>query len=117
MVPKSIIKKKFLESIKQELLNSLKENDNVEEPRVNETANETSNPQKALIIIHCYEDIIKTQNKKAIGYIGKHFLDNVGQSRLTIDFKILQVFEKTSYTEKKSPCHQLISEITLCLLR
>ena len=53
-----------------------------------------------MLIIHRCEDIIKTQNKKAMGYIGKqeelfkkfkdtkNFFHNVGQSRSTIYFKI-----------------------------
>ena len=49
----------------------MKENDDKEEARLNETTSETNESQKALIIIHHYKDIIKTQNKKAIGYTGK----------------------------------------------
>ena len=53
-----------------------------------------------MLIICCYEDIIKTQYKNAIEYIGKqepllkkckdieHFFDNVVQSRSTMYFKI-----------------------------
>ena len=100
MVSKNIIKRKIFEIIRQELLNSSKEDDYVEEPGLNETDSEINNSQEALIIRHCYEDIIKTQNKKAIGYTGKqgqllktfkdteHFFDNVAESRLTIYFKI-----------------------------
>ena len=53
--------------------------------------------QEAILIIHCHKDIIKTQNRKTIVYIGKQgqkFEDaqnsfyNVGQSRSTIYFKI-----------------------------
>ena len=51
-------------------------------------------------MIHRYEDIVKMQNKTAIGYIGKqgqllkkfkyteNFFDNVGKSRSTVYFKI-----------------------------
>ena len=101
MVSKSKTKKKTNESIKQELLNSLKENDDVEEQGLNETVNNVSNSQDAIFIVRSYVEIIKTQNKKAIGlYIGKqgellkkfkdteNFFDNVGQSRSTIYFKI-----------------------------
>ena len=52
-------------------MNSLQENDNVEEQELNETANNVNNSQEAIVIIRHHEDIIKTQNKKAIGYIGK----------------------------------------------
>ena len=69
---------------------------------LNKTANNVSNSQEAIHIIHRYEDIIKTQDKKGIVYTGKqeqflktftdteHFFDNVGQSRSTISFKILR---------------------------
>ena len=67
MVSKSITKKKTNEIIKRELLNSLQDNDDIEEQGLNETAN----LQEALRIINRYDDIIKTQNKKAIEYIGK----------------------------------------------
>ena len=30
-----------------------------------------NNPQEAMLVIRCYEGIIKTQNKKAIRHIGK----------------------------------------------
>ena len=100
MVSKSINKKKLNETIEREFLNSLPENDNVEEQEFNKTANNVSNSQEATVIICRYDDIIKTPNKKAIGYIvkqgelkkkfkdTKNFLDNVGQSRSTIYFKI-----------------------------
>ena len=71
MVSESITKKKTNENIKQELLNSLQENDDVEEQGLQETTNNVNNSQEAILIINRYEDIIKTQNKKAIGYIGK----------------------------------------------
>ena len=71
MVSKRTAKKKTNENIKQELLSSLQENDDVDEVGLNETANNVNNSQEAIIIIHLYDDIVKTQNKKAIGYIGK----------------------------------------------
>ena len=66
MVSKSKIKKKTNQSVKRELLKSLKENDDAEEQGLNETVNNVNNSQEAIIIINSYEDIIKTQNKKAI---------------------------------------------------
>ena len=48
---------------KGEQLNSLKENDGVKEQGLNET---TNNSQEAIVITRRYEQIIKTQNKKAI---------------------------------------------------
>ena len=67
---KSKTKKKANETIKRELLNSLKEND-VEEQRLNKRVSYVNNSQEAIVIIRRYEDIIKTQNKKAIVYIAK----------------------------------------------
>ena len=72
MVSKSINTKKTSETIKQELPNSLQENDNVEEKELNETANNINNSQEAIVTICSYEDIIKTQDKKVIRYISKH---------------------------------------------
>ena len=74
MVSKSITKEKTNETIKRELVNSLQENDDVEEQGLNETANNVSNSQETILIIRRYKDIIKTQNKKAIRYIGKQRL-------------------------------------------
>ena len=67
---KRIAKKTSNERIKQELLNLLQENDDVEEQGLNETAKNVNNSQEAIIIICRYEDI-KTHNKKSKGYIGK----------------------------------------------
>ena len=101
MVSKSKTKKKSNETIKRELLNSLKENDDVEEQGLNETANNVNNSQEAIAIIRRYMEIIKKKNKKAIGYTGKQgellkkfkdteiFFYNAGQSKSTIYFKIL----------------------------
>ena len=58
MVSKSITKKKTNETVKRELLNSLQENDDVEEQGLNETAKNVKNSQEAIIIIRRYEDII-----------------------------------------------------------
>ena len=66
----------------------------------NETPNNASNPHEFMLIIYCYEDIIKTQNKKAIGCIGnqgqrlkkfkdtEHVFSNFGQSRSIIYCKV-----------------------------
>ena len=85
MVSKSKTKKKTNESIKRELLNSLKENNDVEEQGLNKTVNNVNNSQEAIVIIRRYEDIIKTQNKKAVGYIAK-------QGQLLKKFKDTQDF-------------------------
>ena len=63
---KTKTKKEGSESIKKVPLNLLKENDDV-----NITVNSVHNSQETIVIIRCYEDIIKTQNKKAIAYITK----------------------------------------------
>ena len=88
------------ESIKRELLESLKENNDVEEVWLNQTPNNVNNSQEAIAIISRYEKIIKIENKKVIGYTGKQkelfkkfkdikkFLDNICQSSLYI-LKIL----------------------------
>ena len=36
-----------------------------------ETASNVNNSEQAILIIHHYEDVIKTWNIKSIGYIGK----------------------------------------------
>ena len=115
MVLKRIAKKKTNETVKQEPLNLLQENDDVVEQGLNKRANNVNNFQKAIKIINRFEDIIKTQNIKAMGYIGKegellkkfkdteNFFDNVGQSRSTIYFKIsLYKFLKKYPLLKKS---------------
>ena len=115
MVLKRIAKKKTNETVKQEPLNLLQENDDVVEQGLNKRANNVNNFQKAIKIINRFEDIIKTQNIKAMGYIGKegellkkfkdteNFFDNVGQSRSTIYFKIsLYKFLKKYPSLKKS---------------
>ena len=78
MVLKRIAEKKVNETIKRELLNSLQQNDNAVKQGLTETPNNVNNSQEAVKIINCYEAIIKTQNQKAIGYIGKQG-DNAGQ--------------------------------------
>ena len=64
MVSKWQTNKKTNESIKQELLDSLKEND-VEKQGLNETANIVNSSQKAIVITSRFEEIMKTQKKKA----------------------------------------------------
>ena len=71
MVLKSITKEKTNETMKQEFLNLLQPNDDVEEQWLNEVAYNVNNSQEAILTNRRYKDIIKTQNKKAIGYIGK----------------------------------------------
>ena len=62
---KSITKRKSNETMKQELLNSLQDNDDVEKKGLKERSNKVSNSQEATIIIRRYEDIIKTEIKKS----------------------------------------------------
>ena len=82
------------------MFNSLQQSNDVEKQGLNNTANNINNSQVAILIIHRFDNIIKTQNKNEIGYIGKqgqllirfkdngHFFDDVGQSRSSIYFKI-----------------------------
>ena len=49
----------------------MKENNDIEDKGLNETGNNLNNSQEAIILIRRYEEIIKTQNKKAIRYTGK----------------------------------------------
>ena len=49
----------------------MQENDDVKEQRLNEIANNVNNSQEVRCIVNRYEGIIKTQNAKATGYIGK----------------------------------------------
>ena len=58
MVSKSKTKKKTNESIKRELLNSLKENDNVEDQGLSETVNNFSNSQEAI-----FQNLRKKSNR------------------------------------------------------
>ena len=118
MVPKSKTKKRTNESIKRELLNLLKGNDDVEEQGLNTKANNVKNFQETIALIYRYEKIIKTQNKKAIRYTGKlgelfkkfkdteNFLDNVSQSRSTIHLKILLYKFLKIYPLLKTPTLQ-----------
>ena len=65
------MKKKTNEFIKRELLNSSKENDDVEEQGLNKTVSNANNSQEVIAIIRRYDDLMKNQNKKPIGYIAK----------------------------------------------
>ena len=71
MVSKNKTKKKTNKSIKRKLLNLQKDNDYVEEQRLNKAANNINDSQEIIVIIPCFEEIIKTQNKKTIWYIGE----------------------------------------------
>ena len=94
MVAKTARKKKTSETVKQELLSSLKENDNLEEPDIDATADTITYTLETIRIIQSYEEIMKTQNKRALGKQGqllKKFREteqNVGQKKSKIYFKI-----------------------------
>ena len=121
---KSINKKKTNVTIKRELLNSLQENDNVEEQELNEKTNNVNNSEEAMVIIRRYEDIIKTKNKKAIGYIGQ-------QGEILKTFLIMSVKADQSYilkfhfisfrrnilSLKNPPYNQVVLKIILKLSR
>ena len=68
MVLKSRTKKKTNETAKRNMLNSLLENDNTEEQKLNKQL--TMPLPGCHPYVHHDEDIIKTQNKKAIRYNG-----------------------------------------------
>ena len=88
---KTTRKKKTNETVKKELLNFLKENNNLEETDLDATIDAITDPKEAVRIIQRYEEIIKTQNIRVIGYVGggqvscykisekQEFLENVGQ--------------------------------------
>ena len=98
MLAKTIVKKKTHEKVKQELLNTLREDDEVRETEINTT--NIKDPIEAIERINCHEKIIKIQHKRDIGYICKqveflkkfkemeNVFDNAGQSRSTTSFKI-----------------------------
>ena len=48
-----------------------KDNDYVEEQRLNKAANNIDDSQEIIVIIPCFEEILKTLNKKTIWYIGE----------------------------------------------
>ena len=69
MVTRTNAKKKMDETVTQELLSSLKENNEVEETAINIV--KMIDPKEAIELINCYEEIIRTQNERTIGYIAK----------------------------------------------
>ena len=70
MVTKTITRMKTHETVKNELMNLLRKNNAVEEPGLN--INNVIHLREASSIINCYKEIIKTQNKKSIGYRDKY---------------------------------------------
>lgn len=71
MVAKTTRKKKTSDTVKQELLNSIKKDDNLEEPDINATADTIKDPLEAIRLTQRYKKITKTYFKKAEGYVGK----------------------------------------------
>ena len=100
MVAKTTWRKKTNGIVIEELVKSLKENDNIEEGGLDAKADTITDSLEADRIIKRYKEIVKTQNKRAINYVGKlgqllqkfkwthQFPENVGQSKPTIHFKI-----------------------------
>ena len=114
MVVKTARQKKTSEAVKQELLNSIKVDDDLEDPDIDATADTIANPLEAIRVIQHYEKIMELQNKRAIGYVGKQgqllekfreteqFIENAGQEQSTVYFKIgLYKFLKKYLTLKK----------------
>ena len=56
IVSKNVTKNKTNETIKQELLDSLQENDDVEEQGLNKTVNNVNKSREAMLIINSYKD-------------------------------------------------------------
>ena len=86
MAAKTVIKKKQ-EMVKEELLNSLRENDEAEKAEIN-TANITDLIERIELIKH-YEEITQTQHKqreilKKFKETEENFFDNAQQSRSMI---------------------------------
>ena len=66
---------------------------------LNETANARNGPHEIILIISCYEDIIKTQNKKVTGYILKqgHLFEKFKDTEKMLDKVNQQSFSKFAY--------------------
>ena len=62
MVAKTIRKNTTNETVKEQLLNSLREYDALEKPGLN--IDNVTDPGEASTIINSYDEIIKTQNEK-----------------------------------------------------
>ena len=62
MVAKNIRIKETNETVKEKLLNSIKENNAVEDPGLN--IDDVTDPGEAIIIINSYEEIVKIENEK-----------------------------------------------------
>ena len=82
---KTIKKKKINRNIKNELLKSVRENDEVEEIEIN-IAKVTDLGQE-LRMINCYEELIKNQHKRVILYVAK-------QGQIHKKFKTKETFSK-----------------------
>ena len=65
MVAKTITRKRNTETVKEELLNSLRESDTVEEKDFNIRKITDQREAIAIEIIKYFEEIIKTRNKKS----------------------------------------------------
>ena len=70
-MPKNASKKKTKEIVKQELLNSVMENDEMEEPGLEERINKIIDLEEAITMVKKYGEIIRTKNKNVINFVGK----------------------------------------------
>lgn len=115
MVAKTTSKKKTKKKVKKELSDSLKENNDSKEPGIDPAADAITDRLEAVRIVQRYKEVIKSQNKIMIGYVGKQgqlfkklreteqFLENVGQSKPRVCFKIeLYKYLKKYFTLIKS---------------
>ena len=82
---KTIKKKKIKRNIKNQLLKSVRENDEVEEIEIN-IAKVTDLGQE-LRMINCYEELIRNQHKRVILYVAK-------QGQIHKKFKTKETFSK-----------------------
>ena len=70
-MPKNTSKKKIKDTTKPELLNSLIENNEMEEPGLEEIANGITDPADTTRITKHYKEMFKIQNKNVINIAGK----------------------------------------------
>ena len=82
---KTIKKKKIKRNIKNQLLKSVRENDEVEEIEIN-IANVTD-PGEELRMINCYGQLINNQHKRVIIYVAR-------QGEIHKKFKTKKTFSK-----------------------
>ena len=71
MVAETTSKKKPKKKVKKELLHSLKENNDSKERGIDPAADAITDRLEAVRIVQSYKEVIKSQNKIMIVYVGK----------------------------------------------